>query len=383
MAMDWITGKKDDSKKWIAQLSDPAKRAQAANELIRLGPAAVDGLVETLTAKDANLRTMAAQLLVKMGTTGIPRLTQALASAHPLTRGGVADVLGEIRHPSAAPALLEAARGEYYTVRARAASALAKIGDAQAVPALIELLGDKEPPVRIAAALAVGKFKDPRCLIRLSDLLLEDREIEVRQAAAQGLAETRLPEAVPYFIEAMADSFWWYERENAAAPLLEALTKFGADAVEPLVGALTHYEGTVRRSAAILLGRIRDARAVEPLGMALYDMHDEVGRAAAESLAGFGAAALEVLAEALKHPEAGIRMHALFALSRIKDARVLPLLAEALKDHDRLVQKQAIQSFADLGDPRALAALKPIADDRSDRELSMLAREAMKALQPK
>jgi len=112
-------------------------------------------------------------------------------------------------------------------------------------------------------------------------------------------------------------------------------------------------------------------------------MHDEVGRAAAESLAGFGAAALEVLAEALKHPEAGIRMHALFALSRIKDARVLPLLAEALKDHDRLVQKQAIQSFADLGDPRALAALEPIADDRSDRELSMLAREAMKALQPK
>ncbi len=381
--MDWITGKKDDSKKWIAQLGDPAKRAQAANEILRLGPAAVDGLLDALAGKDSNLRTMSAQLLIKLGTTAIPRLSQSLATAHPETRQLVADILGEIRHPSALPALTEAAHGQFFTVRARAASALARIGDAQSVPVLIELLGDQEPTVRIAAALAVGKFRDARCLIRLSDLLLEDTEIEVRQAAAQGLAESRLPQAVPYLIEALGDSFWWYERENASGPLLDSIEKFGAEAVEPLIGALANYEGTVRKNAAILLGRIHDTRAVEALGMTLYDMHYEVGRAAAESLAGFGAAALEVLAEALKHPEAGIRMHALFALSRIKDARVLPLIAEALKDHDRLVQKQAIQSFADLGDPRALAILEPIADDRGDRELSMLAREAVKALQPK
>lgn len=379
--MDWFTGKKEDSKKWIAQLSDPAKRVQAASELMRLGPAAVDGLVETLTAKDANLRTMAAQLLVKLGTRGIPRLAQLLASTHPATRQLVADILGEIRQPSAVPALTEAARGEYFTVRARAASALAKIGDAQAVPALIALLADNEPTVRIAAARAVGKFRDPRSIIRLSDLLLEDREIEVRQAAAQGLAETRLPEAIPYFIEAMADSFWWYERENAAKPMLDSLEQFGAQAVEPLIGALSNPEGTVRRNAAIILGHIRDTRAVEPLGMALYDMHDEVGRAAAESLAGFGAAALGVLSEALQHPEAGIRLHAVWALTKIKDARVLPLLAGRLKDIDRHVLKQVIQSLGELGDRRALAILTPIADDRRDRELSMLARQAMKALQ--
>jgi HEAT repeat protein len=376
--MDWLTGKKDDSKKWIAQLGDPAKRAQAAQELLRLGPAAVDGLVETLSGKDANLRTMAAQLLVRLGATGIPRLTQLLASAHPATRQGVADILGEIRHPSAVPALLEAARGEYFTVRARAAAALGKIGDAKAVPALIVLLADREPIVRVAAALAVGLFHDPASIIGLSDLLLEDHDIEVRQAAARGLAETRLPQAIPYFIEAMADSFWWYERENAAKPMLDSLEQFGADAVAPLIGALSNTEATVRRSAVIILGHIRDTRAVEPLGMMLYDMHDEVGHAAAESLAGFGAAALEVLSEALEHPEAGIRLHALSALSRIKDARVLPLIMQLLHDPDRLVLKQAIQSLGELGEARALAILAPIADDRTDRELSMLAREAMK-----
>jgi HEAT repeat protein len=378
--MDWLTGKKDESKKWIMHLTDPAKRGAAASELLRLGPAAVDDLLEALVSKDPNLQTMAAPLLVKIGTMGIPRLTQILVSAHPETRQLVADILGEIRHPSAVPALLEAARGQYFTVRARAASALAKIGDAQAVPALIALLADNEPTVRIAAALAVGKFRDPSSLIRLSDLLLEDREIEVRQAAAQGLAETKLPQAVPYFIEAMADSFWWYERENAAGPLLDALTSFGAEAVGPLIGALNNYEGTVRKNAAIILGHIGDTSAVEPLGMTLYDMHDEVGRVAAESLTGFGAAALGVLAEALKHPEAGIRLHAVWALTRIKDARVLPLLAGMLKDPDRHVLKQVIQSLGELRDPRALVVITPIADDRGDRELSMLAREAMKLI---
>lgn len=378
--MDWITGKRDDSKKLVAQLGDPSKRAAAANELIHQGSAAVDALTDALASRDASMQTLAAQILVKMGTTAVPRLSQNLGTAHPATRQWVADILGEIRHPSALPALTEAARGEYFTVRARAASALARIGDASAVPTLNALLGDPEPTVRIAAALAVGTFRDPSSIIPLSDLLLEDREIEVRQAAAQGLAATHLKEAVPYFIEAMADSFWWYERENAAEPLLASLTKFGADAVEPLIVALRHYEATVRRSAAIVLGRIGDTRAVETLGMALYDLHDEVGRAAADSLAGFGASALGVLSEALQHPEAGIRLRAVSALTKIRDPRVLPLLAEMLHDHDRLVQKQVIRSLGDMHNPHAVAALTPIADHRADRELSMLAREAIKRL---
>ncbi len=381
--MDWLIGKKDDPKKWIAQLNDPAKRAAAAQELLRLGPAAVDGLLEALVGKDANLRTMAGQLLIKLGATAVPRLIQVLGSAHPETRQLVADILGEIRHPSAVPALIESARGQFYTVRGRAATALAKIGDPQAVPVLIELLGDKEPSVRMAAALAVGRFQDPRCLVRLSDVLLEDAEIEVRQAAAQGLQLTRLPQALPYLIEAMQDSFWWYERENAAKPLLEAVASFGPSAVEPLVKAMQNPEGTVRRSAATVLGWIGDPRAIEALGMGLYDLHHEVGHAAAEALVRYGGSALGVLSEALRSPESGIRQHALSALGRIKDGRVLPLLAALLSDPDRYVVRQAIESMAQLGDPRALSVLQPIAEDRSDRELSMLARQAMQTLQTK
>jgi HEAT repeat protein len=74
---------------------------------------------------------------------------------------------------------------------------------------------------------------------------------------------------------------------------------------------------------------------MEPLGMALYDLHHEVGKVSAESLARFGAPALEILVEALSHPEMWIRIHAIEALSRINDARVTPILLQVLNDPER------------------------------------------------
>ncbi|MBI5933571.1 MAG: HEAT repeat domain-containing protein [Chloroflexi bacterium] len=378
--MDWLLGKKDDSKKWIAQLKDSAKHAQAVQELVRLGPAAVDGLLDAISA-DATLRPLAKQILVQIGAPAIPRLSQALASAHPEVRMHVADVLGETRNPASLPALTSAARGEFFTVRARAAAALAKIGDAQSLSLLIQLLKDKENIVRMAAASAVVKFQDPRWLVPLSDVLLEDPQIEVRQVVASAMSESRNPQTIPYLIEALQDSFWWYERQdNAAAPLTEALASFSADAVEPLIQALRHPEGAVRKNAASILGMIRDPRAIEPLGMALYDFHVDVGEQAASALGLFGAASLEIFDEALRASESSIRIHALTGLGLVRDPRAIELIAYGLRDPDRQVQKHAIFALKVSRHPRALEILNPLAADRNDREFSMLAREALETL---
>lgn len=378
--MNWLMSKGNESKKWIAQLRDASKRAQAANELIRLGPEAVDALLEAMVGKDIQLADMSAQILVKLGPTSIPRLSDILKTAHPETRLRVAEILGETRHPNAVIPLIDAAHGEFFTVRAMSAEALAKIGDPRAVPVLIELLGDNEPLVRQTAALAVGKFKDPRCLIRLSDVLLEDTQLEVRQAAAQGLAESQLKEAVPYLLDAMDDSFWWYGREGAAKPLLNAILSFGAESVPLLCEYLRHTEGNVRFQSAQLLGQISDPRAIEPLGMAVYDVNNSVGEAAALALARYGAPALGVLDEATRAVESSIRIHALSGLSRIQDDRVLPIIESLIHDPDRNVMKRAIQALAETRNPNAQTVLTPYAEDRSDRERSMLAREALRQL---
>jgi HEAT repeat protein len=181
-------------------------------------------------------------------------------------------------------------------------------------------------------------------------------------------------------MEALHDSFWWYEREYAAGDLLSAIEKMGAAAVAPLIEALQDKEGTVRKFAATLLGRLGDEQAIEPLGMALYDLHHEVGKVSAESLARFGVPALEILVEALSHPEMWIRIHAIRALSTIKDGRVTPLLLEMLNDPEREVKKQVIQSLGELRDPRASNALQEIVSNRADRELHALAKQALENL---
>jgi HEAT repeat protein len=127
----------------------------------------------------------------------------------------------------------------------------------------------------------------------------------------------------------------------------------------------------------MVLGNLKDIRAIEELGMAVYDLHHEVSQAAAEALAKFGAPAISLLSEALLHPEATVREHAVIGLGRIQDTSIAPLLIEMLHDPDRIVKKQAILSLVELKDPRAVAPLREIANDRADREFSMLVKQLM------
>jgi len=379
--MNWLTGSRHgEARKLVNQLKEASKRERAGAELLRLGAEAVPALVEALQSPEPTLLPHYQSVLAQIGSAATPTLTHSLLNDHPLIRGRVAEVLAQTKDPQAAPALLEALRGEFYTVRSRAATALGAIGDPGAVAPLIDRLGDPELEVRMAAVRALGKFKLPETFDNMADLLLEDPQIEARQAAAQALGETKHPQAIQYLMIALRDPFWWYEREQAAEVLLDAIAGFGALVVDVLLEALSDTEMTVRRYAARLLGRIGDTRAIQPLGMTLYDTHFEVGQAAAESLAGFGPTGLKVLADALHHPEMWLRQHAIFGLTLSGDKRIVPVILEMLNDPEREVQKQAILSLGELKDPRALPALQAIAIDRRDVEMYKLARKATEAI---
>ena len=375
--MDWLIGSKQgEAKKLIAQLADATQRERAAQDLIRMGTHAIPSLIEALQTKDENLLPHYQQILAHIPS-ATPALAKTLREAHPIIRGRVAEIFGISKDRAAVPILLDALQGEYFTVRSRAALALGKIGDTKAIRPLLSALKDNEDEVRSAACLALGLFNDPSTFDEITNVLLDDPIIEVRQAAARALGNTQHPAALPYLMEALHDSFWWYEREYAAGDLLSAIEKMGDAAVDPLIEALGDKEGTVRKFAALLLGKLGDARAIEPLGMTLYDMHHDVGNASAESLAKFGAPAVGVLVEALSHPEMWIRIHSVLALSKIKDARVAPVLLEMLNDPEREVKKQVIQLLGQLKDPRTFSALQEIASNRADRELHTLAKEAI------
>ncbi len=378
--MNWLTGgPQGEAKRLIAQLADSTRRDAAARELIKLGADSVPPLIDALQTQDPSLILIYQHILARISS-ATPILTKTLATAHPIVRGRVSEVFGMSKDRSAIPALLDALKGEYFTVRSRAALALGNIGDASVIPALLPLLKDNDGEVRMTACVAIAKFRDPSTFDDITNVLLDDPMIEVRQSAARALGETRHPAAIPFLMEALRDSSWWFEREQAAEDLLTAIENMGAAVVEPLIEALGDKEGTVRKYAAIMLGRMGDLRAIEELGMTLYDLHNEVGKAAAEALAKFGAPAVDIFIEALNHPEAEIRENLVASLSKIQDVRVFPILLEMLRDPARDVKLQALQALSELRDQRAIPALREIASNRADRELSMLARQIIESM---
>jgi HEAT repeat protein len=378
--MSWLTGGKSaEAKRLIAQLADANKRDKAAQELIRLGADAVPALIEALQTRDPDLLAIYEQIVARIPSSS-QALTQTLAAAHPILRARAADVLGLRRDRSAVPALLDALKGEFYTVRARAALALGRIGDKRTIEPLFLALKDPEDEVRIGACVGLGFFKDPSTFDEITNVLLDDPKIEVRQAAAKALGNTGHPAAVPFLMEALRDPYWWYEREMQAGDLFTAIEKMGEMAVEPLIEALKDNEGTVRKYAAILLGRMGDPRAIEPLGMALYDLHHDVGKASAEALVNFGVNSFEILVEALEHPEMWIRIHSVDVLPKIREPRVALVLLEMLKDPEREVRKHIIEAMGDLKDRRTVPALQEIMANRADREMHALAKAALEKL---
>jgi HEAT repeat protein len=378
--MDWLTGSKQgETKRLISQLADFTKRDRAAEELIKLGADSVTPLMDALQTQDLNLLPVYQQILSQIPS-ATPALIKALTTAHPLVRGRVVEVLGNRKDKTAIPALLDALKGEYFTVRSRAALVLASFGDPHVIPGLLPLLKDKEDEVRIAACTALGKFREPTTFDDIANVLLDDSKIEVRRSAAKALGETKHPAAIPFLMEALHDSSWWYEREQAATDLMSAIENMDLTVVEPLIQELGDKEGTVRKLAATMLGNLGAASAIEELGMTLYDLHHEVGEAAAQALVKFGSKAVDVLLEAISHPEAGVRETAVHALGQIQDARIAPALIEMLKDPVRLVQSQAMRSLGNLRDHRALPSLQEIAADRSDRELSKLAKQIIELI---
>ncbi len=379
--MNWLTGssKQAEIKNLIALLADPARRDSAAWELIHRGEESVAPLIAALASAEAGLIPYYEQILARIPA-ATPQLIQQLKTAHPIMRARAAETFFFSGDKAAMPALLDALKGEYFTVRARSAMALANMGDPRVVPHLLPLLKDRECEVRRYACAALAKFRDPSTFDEIANVLLDDPKIEARQAAARAFAEMKNPAALPYLMEALRASFWWYERDNAIEDLLAAIESVGKEAAPLLIEALTDKEANVRKYAATLLGRLKEPEAVEELGVALYDLHSEVGKAAAEALAELGAAAVDYFVEALRHPEPDVRENAACALGKIDDPRVPALLIGALSDAERNVCKQALISLGRFRAPAALLALKEVAANRADREMSQLAKKLLAAM---
>jgi HEAT repeat protein len=173
-------------------LDDPDPRVQVAalGALDRLGVLTADDVIGALRHGGDAVRRRAVDAAVSVRGRGsrsaLPAaVTEALTDPDPLVVVGAAWYLGERRHRAAVPQLVATARGhEDPRCREGAVAALGAIGDPAGLDAVFDALGDK-PAVRRRAAVALAGFDDPRVETVLGAVATEDRDWQVRQAAAE------------------------------------------------------------------------------------------------------------------------------------------------------------------------------------------------------
>jgi HEAT repeat protein len=333
----------------------------------------------------------------------VPGLIKALGfKKDPAVRRDAAAALGQLGDSRAVEPLLAALSDVEPEVRASVAAALGLLGELSAVEPLIGALQDDDPSVRTAAALALGGLGpalagigDDRAVLPLI-LALQDGFAAVREGASVGLGRMGSPAVAPLLAALRGQDL--AVRKGAT----EALVRIGFPAIEPLVAALD--DPVLRPMASMMLGRIGDARAVDPLIATLRAESEPVRRAAAETLdllswtpdagaAGaaywaakgqwhkcveIGRPAVDTLVDALKHSDSLVRQLATKGLGQIRDVRAVDPLIVALKGRED-GRAAAAEALGAIDDDRAveplIGALKdtgPVVRAAAARSLGLL-----------
>jgi len=212
-----------DPAEWRARIDDRERCAAAVEELVELGPRAIDILISLLSEPRGAPPLVAAELLGSLGEQALP----------------------------AVPALIHALRAGEPGVRGICAIALGRVGDgaAQAITPLLEATSDPDARVRVAAAIGYCGVTGDR--IRMLPIVIE--------GALSG-------------------------EDAARFVAVNACRVFGEPAISSLTARLGAEETPIRAAAARALGEVGpQARTARPALYELLKDPDSSVRAAAEA----------------------------------------------------------------------------------------------------
>jgi HEAT repeat protein len=236
----------------------------------------------------------------------------------------------------AVPTLLRQLDGGCPRIRRAAAQALGRVRDARAVDSLLAHLADENLEVREAAAEALGEIGDPRAVQALIVVLESDRD-DAQAAAAFALGVIGDDRAILPLVHALG-SDWRELGYNASC----ALANIGPRAVGDIDWALETGDAVARRRAVKALGMIGNKEAAQRLCALLCDFPDsEPARDVREALVCTGKRGTPALLKALKAKDWETRISAAAVLGRISDPRALRALATASNDPVRRVAAAA------------------------------------------
>jgi len=218
-------------------------------------------------------------------------------------------------------------------------------------------LHDKNPDTRKQAVLALSLAASREPFLSRLESMLGDKDVEVRIATVASLADLRSRRSTESLHRALDDEV--PEVSFAAAKaLFELHDKAGREAL------LSVLAGDTRPASGFITRQKRDALRMmhTPRALFLFTLHEGVGFV---PLPGFGAgvASMQGL---LSDPGVSGRAATALLLGREKDAAALQALRDALDDKDWSVRAAAVHSLALRNDPALKKDIVPLLEDRKE-----------------
>lgn len=232
-----------------------------------------------------------------------------------------------------------------------------------------KLLSDRDGHVRALAAMGLSRIHDAGAIKSITRLLSDPYE-DIQEAAVAALSELREGLDVGEFV-----SFLRYDnpalRRNAAL----LLGKIGAaGAVNALGFVLKDADVSVRQAAVDALSSLKTEDAVKYLVLALTDENPHIRASAALSLGSLNSRnTLEPLILLLSDPDDGVKVAAIRAVGRTGERRAAGYLINMLVNQNGFVVTTAIESLGELGGGEARDALFRMlgSDDREIRRTAL------------
>lgn len=238
--------------------------------------------------------------------------------------------------------------------RRQGAEALARLRDPRGVQPLMKRLADADPAVRAAAVDALCQMASREATAKITELLLKDPDVSVRQQAAGSLSFMVDPAAGPALMKAMKDKE--LAVRYAAANTLGAMNY--APAEETMIDALS--DDKMRRIAISVLGLLQSKAAAKEIAPYLADADKFTRLEAIKALGSIGDAGpaddMKKLLAAAETP--AVRVEAALALAKLGLNDGLLTAYEFAKSPDLSLKSKSLEALNLVGDARTLQYLE-------------------------
>ena len=364
----------------LRAMQDPSWRVRKTAQEALIEGYAIEAYMERLIGllyieDNAGARNAAIELLAALGKKAAPYLMAAFKTPNADVRKFIVDVLGQLKDRRALPLMLDALKDEDENVRASVVEHLGSMAEPSVVDALIEILQSGDLWTAYPAAEALGRIGDKRALPPLY-ATLSSRPL--REPAIRAIGKLGDGSSLAYIAPFIEDRSKAVQEETLR--VMEALyhkgvgedvitgrlrSVFGERIVHLLLENAWSGRPEVRASAILLLGLLRDERALEPLLELSQeaDFAEDVRRA----LVFIGRERPEALLPLFGKENPYLRRFVCLAAAEVASGVYYEALSGLLGDADGHVRAAAAMGLSKIGDPGAAGPIRRLLlDDYAD-----------------